>query len=93
MSKLMYTAEEATEATLEQLAQSVLECADGSPIGNSLAMTAAKELARRIVPSVPLVDSVGQMPIGNISKGQAEPSALSKRMTQQTIDSLSIGRS
>ena len=88
--KLMYTSEEAKKATTNDLAQSILDCADGSPIGDSLAMTAAKELANRILPHSELTEGVGQIPRGNSSKGMAELSALEKRMISQTRESLGL---
>lgn len=87
---LTLTTPEAKKASNEELAQAILDNADGSAVGNSLAIIAAQELARRTLPSYKQVDGVGQQPHGNASQGHAEPSALEKRIIQQIKNSIRI---
>lgn len=87
---LMFTSKEAKEATIEQLSQSVLECADGSRIGDSIAMVAAKELARRICPDLALVEPAPQNPVFmDGGGGRAPASAAERRINEAAYEILS----
>lgn len=71
---------EVSSATDSELARAILDNANGSPMGDSFVRQPAIELAKRTLPGHKQTATCGQKPTGNLSQGQAEPSAAEKRL-------------
>lgn len=94
MSKKLIPSWEVAAATNEDLAQCILDQADGSPVGNSFAVTAAVELAKRILPNGKLVDKAPQNPIFmDAGGGKAPASRVEKRVNESIYQTLTQEKS
>ena len=90
--RAVITTDDAPQATLDKLAEVILARANGDNIDRGIALVAAKEIARRILPEAVETPGRGQQPIGSLSNGLTPLSAAEKRRAQAHIDSFSVGR-